>query len=174
MTKVSKGVQNFQKMGRSLLKEAAKDGKNITKAQVTKALGELTADGKVGKADKAAAEALLEQAPLTAGAKEALENFIASGSTPHSPANNALNARLRYGGSEARGGGESGRSRGGSESGGTTRRRRGGSESSSVSTRPSRGGGEVSHSRPSRGGSESGGGGYSGGWGGGSSWGGGE
>jgi hypothetical protein len=170
MTAVSKGVQNFNKLTKSLLKEATNEGKNITKAQVTEALGKLTADGKVSKADKEAAAALLENAPLTAGAKEALANFVAQGNSNAGGTrpNNALNIRLSGGGESVgrRGGGESGGARGGSESGGVSR----------PTIRPNRGGGEVSPSRPSRGGGEvsGGGGGSWGGGGGGWSRGGGE
>jgi len=167
MTAVSKGVQNFNKLTRSMLKDASNEGKNITKAQVTEALGKLTADGKVSKADRDAAQALLEKAPLTAGAKEALANFVEHGNASGGSTrpNNPLNARLRHsGGSES-----GGRARGGSESGGS--RRGGGGEGPNIhppapGVRPNRGGGEYTPSRPSYGGGESRGGGWGGGGGG--------
>ncbi|MBI4818594.1 MAG: hypothetical protein HY791_20165 [Deltaproteobacteria bacterium] len=105
MTRVSKGVQQFNQFSKQLLADAAHDGKNIGKAKLTEALSKLTADGKISKADRKSAQAMLESAPLTAAAREALENFVDKGVAPSGRTNpsNVLNSRL----SHSTGGGES-------------------------------------------------------------------
>ena len=73
---MSNSVNTFNRAAGKLIRTAQDEGKNITKAQVFTALATLKADGKISKADKEAAKALLERAPLTAGAKEELKEFI--------------------------------------------------------------------------------------------------
>jgi len=156
MTSVKGGTQAFLKTTHKLSVQAQRDGANITKAAVTQALGTLTADGKVSKADVKAAKTFLENAPLTAGAKDALKNFVGDGPRTTNGANSPLNLRLRGGGEStvARGGGESTVRRGGGEStvrrggdvnvrrGGDVTVRRGGGESTVL-----RGGGEATGRR---------------------------
>jgi hypothetical protein len=144
MTTTSKSVQSFTRSTNRLASEATREGVNVSKAQVTKALSTLTADGKVSRADVAAAKAFLEKAPLTAGAKSALKEFIGSGGA-------------------VRGGGEGGGSvRGGGESGGGRGGVRGGGEAGGGGRVVVRGGGESGRGGRVviRGGGESGGGGY--------------
>lgn len=155
MSRVSKNVQSFQRLTQNLSKSAEREGKNVTKKQVTEAVKTLSGDGRISKADAKAAEGFLDSAPLTRGAKETLKEFVDSQGPV--PTGGTSPWATRLGSSES-----SGRSRGGSTGGGEY-------SSPSVS-----GGG----SRPSVGGSESGrgygsfGGGSS--WGGGGSYGGGE
>lgn len=161
----AKSTQSFLRSTHRLALKAQREGTNIKKAEVTKALETLTKDGRVSKADVKAARGLLDEAPLTAGAKDALKNFVQQGARKVDHSNSPLNLRLRGGessGSTVRGGESSGRTvRGGGEgSSGSVHSRRGGGEATRAPTHV-RGGGEAAPSVSRRGGGESRGGGAS-------------
>ncbi len=189
MARISKSLQAFQRVAGDLNRGAQQSGKNVNKRQVASALKLMTNDGRVSVADAKAAATFLDSTPLTRGAREALNEFIANGTgwvDSDTGQVSPWQTRLSTGGGESSSSSSTRPTTGGGESA-TSTPATGGGESSSISTapapRPSTGGGESSSTStpapsPSTGGGESSSSGYTytpSNWGsGGGSWGGGE
>ncbi len=141
MARISKSLQAFQRTIGDLNREAQKTGKNVNKRQIESALKLMTKDGRVSVADHKAAAAVLDDTPLSRGAKEMVKDFVDAGTGKvdgqGDPTERVSPWATRLGGGES--------------SPSTSRpSRAGGGESSSAPSRS--GGGEASPapSRPSR------------------------